>query len=76
MRQLLKKAGLEPRDIIRRREKTYKELGLGPDSDPDELIRLMVENPNLLERPIVEIADQAVLARPIEKAIELLRTAH
>ena len=43
----------------------------GDESD-DELIALMAEHPALLQRPIVEVGDRAVLARPPERALELL----
>ncbi len=43
------------------------------DETPDaEIIAAMVADPNLIQRPIVEVGDRAVLARPIEKALELL----
>ncbi len=72
LRDLLKKANLEPSQVLRKREKIYKELNLSEETDSDKLIKLIIENPILLERPIVEIGDKAVLARPIEKAIELI----
>jgi len=72
LRDLLKKAGLEPQAILRKREKVYKELDLSEETDPDKLIKIILENPGLLERPIVEVGDKAVVARPIEKAIELI----
>ncbi len=73
LRDLLRKANLEPSQILRKRERIYKELNLANENDADKLIKLIVENPNLLERPIVEVGDKAVLARPIEKAIELIK---
>lgn len=72
LRALLKKAGLRPQDVLRRREKLYKELNLAEETDPDKLIKTIVENPSLLERPIVEVGSRAVLARPIERALELI----
>ncbi len=72
LRSLLKKLGLEPQQILRKREKVYKELDLANENDPDKLIKIIVENPGLLERPIVEFGDKAVVARPIDKAIELI----
>ena len=72
LRDLLKKAKLSPSEVLRKREKIYKELNLAEETDSDKLIKLIVENPGLLERPIVEVGDKAVLARPIDKALELI----
>jgi arsenate reductase (glutaredoxin) len=58
-------------DVVRKRE--FKELGLSENASDDQLIKAMVENPDLLQRPIVEVGDKAVLARPAEKALELLQ---
>jgi len=74
LRSLLQKAKLAPQDVLRKREKAYKELNLAAETDPDKLIKLIVENPGLLERPIVEVGNKAVVARPIEKAIELIKS--
>ena len=75
LRDLLKKANLEPFEVLRKGEKIYKELSLSPETPPDEIIKLIIANPNLLQRPIVEVGEKAVLARPIEKAIELISSA-
>ena len=73
LRELLRKAGLRPADVLRRREPLVTELGLDQDlPSDDELIALMVEHPVLVQRPIVERGDRAVLARPPEKVLELL----
>ena len=73
LRDLLRKAGLGPRDILREREPIYRELGLaGSDHSDDELVRLMVEHPDLVQRPIAERGDRAVLGRPPERILELL----
>jgi arsenate reductase len=70
LRDLLRKANLKPFDVLRRGE--AKESNITAETPPDEIIRLIIENPNLLQRPIVEIGDKAVLARPVEKALELI----
>lgn len=71
--ELLRKANLKPRDVLRKGEPIYKELGLSDDKFSDsELIALMIEHPDLLQRPIVERGDRAVLGRPIENVKELL----
>ncbi len=73
LRELLKKADLEPQDVLRKREKLYKELELADEIDADKIIKLIVENPNLLERPIVEVGEKAILARPVEKVLEIIK---
>ena len=73
LRSLLRKAGVGPGDVLRRREPLVAELGLDEElPSDDELIRLMVEHPQLVQRPIVERGDRAVLARPVEKVLEIL----
>jgi arsenate reductase len=73
LRELIKKMGLAPRELLRAGEAVYKELGLGKrELSDDEIIRLMVEHPDLLQRPIVERGDRAVLGRPIENLARLL----
>ena len=71
--ELIRKANLKPRDLLRKSEPIYKELGLAEDKFSDsELIALMIEHPDLLQRPIVERGDRAVLGRPTENVKELL----
>ena len=71
--ELLRKMNLKPRDLLRKGEPVYKELGLAEDKFSDsELIDLMIEHPDLLQRPIVERGDRAVLGRPTENVKELL----
>ena len=73
LRGLLEKLGLAPRDILRTTEPIFRSLGLAKrDVSDDELIRLMVENPDLIQRPIVVRGDRAVLGRPVENVEELL----
>ena len=73
IRELLRKAGIPAREALRTREPVYAELGLGErEVGEDELIRLMAEHPPLLQRPVVERGDRAVLARPVERVLELL----
>lgn len=73
LRDLLRKAGLRPRDAMRTKEPVYGRLGLAhAELSDDELIRLMAEHPDLVQRPIVERGDRAVLARPPERVLELL----
>lgn len=73
--KLLKKADIEPYDVLRRAEPEFKGLGITKDTPAAEIIRHMVEHPAIIQRPIVEVGSKAVLARPIEKAIELIESA-
>jgi arsenate reductase len=73
LRSLIAKTGLEPWDVLRRHEAVAKDLDLSPDTDPERLIELMIQHPGLLQRPIVEVGDRAVVARPIERALELIQ---
>ena len=71
--ELVRKLKLKPRELLRKSEPIYKELGLADrDLSDAELIALMVEHPDLLQRPIVERGDRAVLGRPTENVKELL----
>ena len=71
--ELLRKMKLKPRDLLRMGEAAYKELGLANVEFSDsELIDLMIEHPDLLQRPIVERGDRAVLGRPTENVKALL----
>jgi arsenate reductase len=74
LRDLLKKANVSPYDVLRKREQIFKELNILEETAPDEIVKLIVKNPTLLQRPIVEVDDRAVLARPIEKALDLLNS--
>ncbi len=69
---LLNKTGLRPYDVLRRAEPEFKTLGITDKTPDKDIIKAMVEHPAIIQRPIVEIGDKAVLARPIEKALELL----
>ncbi|MBK9305917.1 MAG: arsenate reductase (glutaredoxin) [Nitrospira sp.] len=73
LKTLLRKAGLAPRDVLRTKEEIYQELGLGKKQlSDDELLDLMVKHPDLIQRPIVEKGDQAILARPADSIKTLL----
>ena len=71
--ELLRKMNMKPRELLRKSEPVYKELGLAEDKFSDsELIAMMIEHPDLIQRPIVERGDRAVLGRPTENVKELL----
>lgn len=74
LRDLLRKANLSPFEVLRTKEPLSKQLNITKETAPEKIIKLIVENPALLQRPIVEVGDKAVLARPIEKALELINS--
>lgn len=70
---LIKKLGIPPRDLLRKGEEEYQTSGAAnPQLTDAELIRLMTQHPKLIERPIVVAGNKAVIARPPERALELL----
>jgi arsenate reductase len=70
---ILKKLEMEPRDLMRRKEAPYKDLGLDdPKLSRDKLIAAMVANPILIERPIVVSGGKVALGRPPEAVLEIL----
>ena len=73
LRGLLRKMGAPPSEVLRTREPLVAELGLDdPETSDDELITQMVRHPELLQRPVVVRGERALLARPVERVLELL----
>lgn len=73
LKAILKKLGLTPRELMRRKESPYAALKLdNPKLSDDALIKAMVENPVLIERPIVVNGAKAALGRPPEDALKIL----
>ena len=71
--KVLSKLGLKAEQIVRKGEALYKELGLaGKTLSNEEWISVLVENPQLMERPIVVNGDKAAIGRPIEAVINIL----
>jgi arsenate reductase len=70
---LLKRMGMKPRDLLRRRGTPYDDLGLDdPDLTDDRLIDAMLAHPILIERPIVVTETAVKLCRPSETVKEIL----
>ena len=69
LRELIKKLDVPVRDLLRQDEPLARGLDAASDN---ELMRAMVENPDLMQRPIVVRGDKAKLCRPAENVMELL----
>ena len=71
--ELVRKMKISPRELLRTGEAIYKELGLAKRELKDaEIISLMVAHPDLIQRPIIERGNRAVMGRPTENVKELL----
>lgn len=69
---VLEMLGIEPRELMRRGEVVYRELGLADVNTPMPLVEAMASHPKLIERPIVIRDGRAVIGRPPERVLELL----
>jgi arsenate reductase len=71
--EILDLLSLQPRELMRKHEAPFKEMNLDDLTlSREELIQAMVDNPVLIERPIVIIDNKAVIGRPPEKVLEIL----
>jgi arsenate reductase len=69
---LLQKLNLTPIELVRQKEKIWIENFKGKTLTPDEVIQAMVENPILIERPIVVNGNKAIIGRDLEKVIPFI----
>lgn len=74
IKSLLSKLGLtSARELMRQKEDLYKELNLADEQlGEEQLIQAMVENPKLIERPVVLANGKARIGRPPESVLEIL----
>ena len=72
LEMILMKLNLKPTDIIRKGEAVYKEKFKNSNFNDDEWIKIMIEYPKLIERPIVVKGNKAILGRPPENVLELI----
>ncbi len=71
LKELLEKLGMKPSELVRKKEKLYKELEL-KDKSEEEILEAMCQYPRLIERPILVKGSKAVLGRPPERFKELI----
>ena len=73
LRSLLAKLGLSARQLLRTGEDEYKTLNLAdPSLSEEQLVAAIAQHPKLMERPILEAGDKAIIGRPPENVLEIL----
>ena len=73
LEHLLEMLNMEPRDLMRKKEREYKEAGLdNPDLTRDQLIDALLAHPKLMERPVVVKDGKARMGRPPEQVLEII----
>jgi arsenate reductase (glutaredoxin) len=73
LEELIRKMGIAPRELLRITEPAYRTLRLADAGVTDEqIVEAMVAHPDLIQRPIVEKGNRAILARPAERLNEIL----
>ncbi len=72
LKKVLMKLNKKPQEIIRTQEKDYKQQFKGKNFTEDEWIKILVEYPRLIQRPVVEGKTRAVIGNPPENIDELL----
>lgn len=70
---LISKLGISPAELVRREEEVYKQIYKGKELSDREWIDAMVAHPKLIQRPIVMVGDRAVVGRPPELVLTLLK---
>lgn len=72
LQSLLKKMNMKPSELLRKNERVYKDLRFKEKNYTEpQILDLMIKFPDLIQRPIVEMEEQTILARPVEKIQEL-----
>lgn len=73
LNEILDLLSIEPRQLMRQHEAPYKELNLADKTvNRDTLIQAMIDNPILIERPIIIHNGKAIIGRPPEKILDIL----
>src|SRR5690606_21440303 len=72
LRELLTKLNITPAELVRKNEKIWKENFKGKDLSDADLIKIMIKHPALIERPIIETKNAAVIGRPSSQIEEII----
>lgn len=72
LKAIIEMLGIKPEQLLRKNETVYKERFKGKSYSDDQWIEIMIENPKLMERPIVVEGKKAIIGRPPENVKQLL----
>ena len=72
LKALLHKLGMQPSELVRKSEDLYNEQYEGRNITEEEWFNILVQNPILIQRPILELPDRAIIARPPERVFEFI----
>ncbi len=70
--EIIGKLGIKPIDLVRVKEQIWKDNFKGKDLSDTEIIQVMIENPRLIERPIIINGNKAIIGRPTEKILDII----
>jgi len=69
---LINKLGIDPMELVRKNEDVWKQKYKGKELSGSEIAQILSENPKLIERPIVELNDKAIIGRPPENVLKII----
>lgn len=72
LKDIIKKLGITPMALVRKNEAIWKSNFKGKDLSDKDIIKAMISNPKLIERPIVINGDKAVVGRPTEQILTIV----
>jgi arsenate reductase len=73
LKEILNLLNISPLQLVRKTEKIWKDNYKGKELSENAILKVMVENPKLIERPIVVKGDKAVIGRPTALIVDLLK---
>lgn len=73
LKEIILMLGIKPEELVRKKEALYKEKYEGLRISGGAWIKILSENPILIERPIIISGNKAIIGRPIEKIIPFLK---
>jgi arsenate reductase len=73
LKEIVKMLGIKPEQLVRKKEPLYKENYEGKKITGTQWLKILHENPILIERPILVSGDRAIIGRPVETIVEFLK---